>query len=68
MYVSRVGKVVFADVMLAALSFTGSSYYDNSWSHAAAMVTSPPLRPVADTADSLLSRLAKCASHHVSIL
>jgi len=54
-----VGKVVFADVMSAALAFSGSSYYDNSWRHAAAMVTSPPLRPAADTADSLISRLAK---------
>jgi len=54
-----VGKVVFAEVMLAALAFSGNSYYDNSWSRAAAMVTSPPLRPVADTADCLLSYLSK---------
>jgi len=54
-----VGKVVFAEVMLAALAFSGSSYYDNSWSRAAAMVTSPPLRPAADTAESLINRLAK---------
>ena len=56
-----VGKVVFADVMLAALAFTGNSYHDNSWCRAATMVTSPPLRPAADTADSLIGRLAKYA-------
>jgi len=53
------GKVVFSEAMLAALIFTGNSYHDNSWSRAAAMVTSPPLRPVAGTADSLLGCLAK---------
>jgi len=56
-----IGKVVFAEVMLAALAFTGSSYYDNSWRRAATMVTSPPLRPAADNADSLIGRLAKYA-------
>ena len=54
-----VGKVVFAEVMLAALAFSGDCYYDNSWRRAAAMVTSPPLRPPADVADFLLNGLAK---------
>ena len=57
-----VGKVVFAEVMLPALVLSGNSYYDNSWSRAAAMVTSPPLRPAADTADCLINRLAKYIS------
>jgi len=56
------GKVLFADVMLAALAFSGSSYHDNGWSLAAAMVTSPPLRLAPDTADSLINRLAKYVS------
>ena len=59
--VRAVGKVVFAEVMLAALAFSGDCYYDNSWRRAAAMVTSPPLRPRADTADALLNCLAKYA-------
>jgi len=50
---------VFAEVMLAALAFTGDSYYDRSWRHAAAMVTTPPLRPSPDTANCLVNRLAK---------
>ena len=58
-FVSVIGKVLFAEVMLAALAFTGSSYYDNSWSRAAAMVTSPPLRTTPDTSDCLINRLAK---------
>ena len=66
MYV--VGKVVFAEVMLAALAFSGDCYYDNSWRRAAAMVTSPPLRPEADTADCLLSCLAKYFTQTLCLL
>ena len=53
---------MFADVMLAALAFSGNGYYDNSWSRAAAMVTSPPVRPAPDTAGTLLNNLAKYVS------
>jgi len=56
---SVVGKVLFAEVMLAALTFSGNSYYDNSWRQAAAMVTNPPLRMAPDTSDCLINRLAK---------
>jgi len=63
---SCTGKVVFGEVMSAALALSGNGYYDNSWSRGAAMVTSPPLRPAADTASCLISRLAKYATIHRS--
>ena len=38
------GSVVVGEVIPAALVCEGSSYWNKSWSHAAAHVCSPPLR------------------------
>ena len=59
---------MFAEAMLAALAFSGDCYYDDSWRRAAAMVTSPPLRPLDDTADCLLNCLAKYFTHSLCSL
>ena len=59
---------MFGEAMSAALALPGNGYYDDSWSRAAAMVTSPPLRPDADTTSCLVSRLAKCVGFYGALL
>lgn len=54
----RAGKVVFGEVIPAALTTDGSHYYNKCWRHAAGHVTSPPLRVDPLTSDHLVDLLA----------
>lgn len=58
-YFLIIGKVVFGEVVTAALAVDGSQYFNKSWRHAAAHVSSPPLRPDSTTPDYLADLLAK---------
>lgn len=53
------GKVVFGEALSAALAVDGSNYFDKSWRHAAAHVSSPPLRVDPSLASYLTDLLAK---------
>lgn len=53
------GKVVFGEALPAALAVDGSNYFDKSWRHAAAHVSSPPLRADPSLASYLTDLLAK---------
>ena len=53
------GKVVFGEVIPAALAVDGSHYFDKCWRHAAGHVVSPPMRQDPLTSDHLLDLLAK---------
>lgn len=54
----RKGKIVFGEVIPAALAFDGSQYFNQSWRHAAGYVVSPPLRLDSTTSDYLADLLA----------
>jgi len=58
-----VGKVVFGEVIAAAVSADGSQYFNKSWRHAAGHVVSPPLRQDTLTGDHLLDLLSKLVNH-----
>ena len=53
------GKVVFGEVIPAAVATDGTHYFNKCWRHAAGHVTSPPLRPDPATPEYLLDLLAK---------
>jgi len=53
------GKVVFGEVIAAALTVDGSHYFNKCWRHAAGHVVSPPLRQGSLTAEHLLDLLSK---------
>lgn len=55
----RQGAVVYGEVMTAALAMDGTQCSKGSWSHGAAYVASPPLRPDADIPDVLMDLLAR---------
>ena len=57
----RQGAVVYGEVTAAALATDGTQYRNGSWRHAAAHVTSPPLRPDPETPNALLDLLVRCA-------
>ena len=57
------GKVVYGEVIPAALSADGSQYFNKCWRHAAGHVVSPPLRHDPLTAEHLLDLLAKSVNH-----
>ena len=53
------GAVVFGEPTAAALVTSGAQYWNGPWSHGAAHVTSPPLRPDTDTPHILMDMLAR---------
>lgn len=53
------GVIVFGESTAAAVGTDGTHYKNESWRHAAAHVTSPPLRPDPATPGYLLEMLAK---------
>ena len=57
------GKVVFGEVIPAALTTDGSHYFNPCWRHAAGHVVSPPLRQDPLTGGHLLDLLAKLVTH-----
>jgi len=61
------GKVVYAEVIPAALSLSGSQYFNKCWRHAAGHVVSPPLRNDQLTGDYLLDLLSKFVTHSLTI-
>ncbi|TPP62082.1 Dihydropyrimidinase [Fasciola gigantica] len=62
----RQGCMVFGETIAAALGTNGRNYTNPSWSHAAAHVMSPPLRPNPENSQELMRCLATgeldCAS------
>nr|XP_033790916.1 dihydropyrimidinase [Geotrypetes seraphini] len=54
----REGKVVFGEPIAASLSIDGTHYWHKDWSHAAAHVMGPPLRPDPSTPEYLMRLLA----------
>lgn len=55
----RKGQVVFGEVTPAALAKDGTELSKGSWSHGAAFVASPPLRPDPEMPAKLLDSLAR---------
>ena len=53
------GKVVYGEVIAAALTADGSHYFNKCWRHAAGHVVSPPFRQGLLTAEQLLDFLSK---------
>ncbi|RXG69091.1 Dihydropyrimidinase [Armadillidium vulgare] len=53
----RRGDVVFTETIAAAIGTDGTHYFNPCWSHAAAHVTSPPLRRDPTTKDFLINCL-----------
>ncbi|XP_075070054.1 dihydropyrimidinase isoform X2 [Mixophyes fleayi] len=54
----REGKVVFGEPIAAGLGTDGTNYWHKDWSHAAAHVMGPPLRPDPSTPKYLMHLLA----------
>ena len=65
------GQTVFIQPSIASLTVDGSHIFNQCWSHAAAFVTSPPLRDDPDTPDALVDNIvgnedgvfAVCSDH-----
>ena len=65
------GQVVFVQPSIASLTVDGSHIFNQCWSHAAAFVTSPPLRDDPDTPEALVDNIvgnedgvfAVCSGH-----
>ena len=51
------GLTVLGEARCAALAVEGSHYFNQSWSHAAAFVASPPLREGENVPEELVSAL-----------
>ncbi len=54
----QTGCIVFGEVTAAAVGTDGTHYFNKCWRHAAAHVTSPPLRPDGVTSSVLVDMLA----------
>jgi dihydropyrimidinase len=52
------GCIVFGEVTAAAVGTDGTHYFNKCWRHAAAHLTSPPLRPDSATSSILIDMLA----------
>jgi dihydroorotase-like cyclic amidohydrolase len=65
------GQVVFVQPSIASLTVDGSHIFNQCWSHAAAFVTSPPLRDDPETPEALVDNItdnedgtfAVCSDH-----
>ncbi|XP_046985069.1 dihydropyrimidinase-like isoform X2 [Schistocerca americana] len=57
--VRKQGVVVFGETLASSVGTDGTRQLDKSWLHAAAYVTSPPLRPDPTTPEYLLTMLAQ---------
>lgn len=55
------GVVVFGEPIAASLATDGTNYFNQSWRHAAAHVTNPPLAADAETPGHLTNLLARYA-------